>query len=121
MRTPKWLAGLAVGLLVLIGAVAVAPSAGFAQDDDDAGEQEGSPLGDPLLSPTMTIDEAQQAALDALGDANANVRSVELEGENGVLVWAVEFDNGAEVEIDDASGEVLETEQGDDDEDEDDD
>lgn len=65
-------------------------------------------VGTPLLQPTIDLATAQQTALQ--GQTDAAVASVELDGEDGTLIYDVELDNGTEVEVDATSGEVLKTE-----------
>ena len=118
MRVRLWLAGLAVGLVVLGSAIAGFPFAGLAQTDDDNGN--GAPVvGTPLLTPAIDLVRAQEIALE--GQTGAVVTALELEGEEGRLLYEIELDNGVEVEIDATTGEVVETEQDDDGDDEGDD
>lgn len=123
MRTPKWLAGLGIGALMLMAALLAEPLLGLAQGNQTTPPPEAdaasSSLGNPTLNPAIGLIEAQELALDGQGDAV--VRSVELERENDALVWSVDLDNGVEVEIDGSTGEVLQTEQDDDDDGDDDD
>lgn len=137
MRTRTWLAGLTAGTLMLGGIVVADPSVEAASIVNAAMQQDGTPaaedgdtegngtpvIGTPLLAPAIDLVQAQEAALT--GNEGAAVASVELTGDDGILVYEVKLDNGTEVEVDATSGEVLKTEQaGDeqaDDEDEDDD
>lgn len=84
---------LATGILlggVLIGVFMYAPNSASAQNDQ------------------LTPDEAMAAAEDVSPGASAT--SVELEREGSIDVYEVQLDNGMEVEIDAATGEILETE-----------
>ena len=62
-----------------------------------------------LSDPAITADEAKAAALEAYPGTNAV--EVELERENGTLVYEVELDNGLEVAVDANDGAILGTEQ----------
>ncbi len=112
---------MGVGILVLVGVITVTPVASLAGQGTTPGSDEesnGELLGTPLLEPAVGLIEVQEIAIE--GQADAAVESVELEGEDGRLVYEVTLGNGTEIEIDATTGEVLETEQGDDGEDEDD-
>jgi uncharacterized membrane protein YkoI len=92
------------------------------QDDDERprrardGEGRSTPAaGAPLLQPTISLEQAQRTALAA--NADAAVEEVELEFEDGRLVYEVELSNDVDVEIDAVTGEILETEHDDDDQD----
>jgi uncharacterized membrane protein YkoI len=61
----------------------------------------------------ITAGQAEDAALAAYPDAT--VLEVELENENGCLVYEVELSNGLEVVIDAGNGEILYIEMDDDD------
>lgn len=57
----------------------------------------------------ITADQAKEAALAA--SPGAAVAQVELDNENGNLVWSVEFTNGIEMKVDAGNGQVVHTEQ----------
>ena len=59
----------------------------------------------------ISADQAKAAALAA--NAGATVKSVTLQGENGSLVYGVELANGMDVKVDAGNGQVLHTEQND--------
>ena len=65
----------------------------------------------------ITADQARDAALAAYPDAT--VMEVELDNENGCLVFSVELSNSLELKIDAGNGEILYLESGDGDDDED--
>jgi uncharacterized membrane protein YkoI len=65
-------------------------------------------------SATITPEQAKTAALDA--NPGATVVKVELDNENGALVYSVELSNGLEVKVDAGNGAILSTEQEDADE-----
>jgi uncharacterized membrane protein YkoI len=56
----------------------------------------------------ITADQAKEAALAA--SPGATITQVELDNENGNLVWGVEFTNGIEVKVDAGNGMVVHTE-----------
>jgi uncharacterized membrane protein YkoI len=87
-----------------------AQSAAQATNED---EQATGPavVGTPLLQPTIDLARAQEIALE--GQSGAVVTEVDLGGEDGVLAYSIELDNGMEVDVDATSGDVLKTEQGD--------
>lgn len=128
MRTRTWLTGLGAGALMLGGVVMTEPFALAAMQDAtppaqveemETEDPNATPIvGTPLLQPTIDLAKAQEIALQ--GQDGAAVAAVKLDGEDGVLIYDVELDNGLEVEVDATSGEVLKTEQGggEDDEDE---
>ena len=124
MQSRRKFIGQSAGALALAGAIGHKPlSVAAKQDgtpepepqDDDTGA--ARILGTPTLQPDIDIVRAQEIALE--GQTGAVVRSVKLDGDDGVLHYDVELDNGVEVEVDAMTGDVLETEQGDDDEDDD--
>jgi len=67
---------------------------------------------------TITPDEAKDAALAA--NPGATVVKVELDNENGALVYSVELSNGLDVKVDAGNGAILSTGQEDADENADD-
>jgi hypothetical protein len=121
MRLQRWFSCLGIGTLVLSGMLATGPSIS-AQDatppaqsaeqtTDD--EDDGTPVvGTPLLEPAIDLRRAQEIALE--GHSGAAVVDVELGGQNGVLAYSVALDSGMEVHVDATSGEVIGTEEQDD-------
>ena len=98
MKKNKWLIGGGiVGALVAVLLLGGLATGAFAQ---------ASTL---LSDPAITADEAKAAALEAYPGTNAV--EVELERENGTLVYEVELDNGLEVAVDANDGTILGTEQ----------
>ena len=67
-------------------------------------------VGTPLLQPAIDLIKAQEIALT--DQTGAAVTEVGLDGEEGVLVYTIELDNGIEVTLDATTGEVITTEQG---------
>ncbi len=63
---------------------------------------------------TITPEQAKDAALAA--NPGTAVVKVELDNENGALVYSVELDNGLDVKVDAGDGAILHTEQADADE-----
>jgi len=59
----------------------------------------------------ITAEEAKAAALTA--NPGTTVSKVELDNENGVLVYSVQLDNGLDVKIDAGNSAILHTEQAD--------
>ena len=72
-------------------------------EDDDGDEANASPD-----QTGITADEARAAAEAA--NHGTKALEVELENENGTLVYEVELDNGLEVMVDAANGNILGTE-----------
>jgi len=57
----------------------------------------------------INADQAKEAALKANPGATAS--AVELDNENGNLVWSVELSSGSDVKVDAGNGQVVHTEQ----------
>jgi uncharacterized membrane protein YkoI len=79
-------------------------------EDDDANEADGAD--EANTSPDkagITADEARAAAEAAY--AGTKAVEVELERENGLLMYEVRLDNGLEVIVDAANGDIIGTEQ----------
>ena len=96
----KRLCKVLIGAFLLLGGVGVTVVAQTAsQESDITGTIEVMSLA------TVTEDDTVAAAQQALGVTDAPTE-VELEVENGFLVWAVEL-AGQEVMVDAGSGEVL--------------
>lgn len=93
----------------------VAPSAeqGKASDEsDDEEDDEGYAADEADVKPDqagITSEEARAAA--EAKNPGTRALEVELESENGTLVYEVEMDNGLEVIVDAANGKILGTEQ----------
>src|SRR3954468_10973540 len=126
MRLQRWLSCLRIGALVLSGMLVTGPStsaqdatppaqvAEQATDDED----NGTPVaGTPLLEPAIDLRRAQEIALE--GHTGAAVMDVELGGQNGVLAYSVLLDSGIEVDVDATSGQIIRTEEQDDERNED--
>jgi uncharacterized membrane protein YkoI len=129
MQIRRWLVGMSIGTATLTGIIAAGPLPVSAQQNStppaqsasqtaSANDQANGPavVGTPLLQPTIDLKRAKEIALQ--GQSSAVVTSISLEGEDGVLAYSIELDNGMEVDVDATSGEVLKTEQGDDENDE---
>jgi len=84
------------------------PSYGSAIRVDDA-QYEGMSEADEATAlaglASITPEQAQDAALAA--NPGATVVKVELDNENGALVYSVELDNGLDVKVDAGNGAVL--------------
>lgn len=102
MSKRRWLTGICLGSCVLLiaGVVAADPFGANAQTD--------APL---------TGDAASAAAIALAAYPGTDVREVESEREDGRLLWEVALSNDVEVEIDLTTGEIVDTEVGDDGED----
>jgi uncharacterized membrane protein YkoI len=94
--------------------VGVTPSTqeGKASDESDDADNDNGDDGDEA---EVTPDQASITAEAARAAAEAEnpgtkAREVELENENGTLVYEVELDNGLEVIVDAANGNILGTE-----------
>ncbi len=77
-------------------------------DEQGSGGKEDTEAA-PGGKPAITAGQAQAAALAA---HPGTVHAVELDEENGKLVYGVEFDGGLDVKVDAMTGEVLGTETG---------
>ena len=97
MTTHRKLIGLGAGTLLLAGVIAANPFAG-------ASSQDANPADD---------DRAAAIALEAY--PGTTVVAIEAEEEGGRLLHEVELSNGVEVEIDLATGKIVDSEEGDDD------
>jgi uncharacterized membrane protein YkoI len=83
--------------------------------DDESGKEEVQDAGDardaaPTGTPAISAEAAWQAA-EAHLNAGAATK-VELDDENGKLVYSVEFNDGTDVKVDAETGEVLGVEAG---------
>ena len=79
-----------------------------APDTQETGGKEDTEAA-PSGTPAITADQAQAAALAV---HPGTVHAVELDQENGKLVYGVEFDGGVDVKVDAMTGAVLSTETG---------
>jgi flagellar basal body-associated protein FliL len=140
LRKRSYLILAVIAIFALAGAaVAITSSVGSAsgpgQIDDEV--QEPSYTGSILVDDSQYegMSEAEEAAalqkLVTISAANAEaaalaanpgttVVQVELDNENGVVVYSVELSNGLEVKVDAGNGQILHTEQADADEEADD-
>ena len=85
-----------------------APPAQEDDDADDADEVEDDDGDEANVSPDqtgITADEAKAAAEAA--NPGAKALDVDLENENGTILYEVELDNGLEVMVDAANGNIL--------------
>lgn len=124
MQIRRWLVGMSFGTMALTGVIAAGPIPVSAQQNSTPPAQSASEtaaednqaigpavVGTPLLQPTIDLTRAQEIALE--GQTGAVVTDIGLDGEDGVLAYSIELDNGMEVDVDATSGEVLKTEQSD--------
>jgi uncharacterized membrane protein YkoI len=77
-----------------------------AQEAESADGQDAAPTGTPAISA-----EAAQKSAEAYLNAGSAVK-VELDDENGALVYSVQFPNGTDVKVDAMTGTVLGAETG---------
>lgn len=99
MATRRLLTGIGAGSLVLAGAVFSLPAIGVAR-------QEATPVAQGrLLQPGVELADVLETARE--GQDGAEARSVSLDDWEDALVYVVELDNGAEIHIDAATGEIL--------------
>ncbi len=121
MPTRRQLIGAGAASVALTAAAAH-PLRTLAQDDDDDHDDDRSSvtpvIGTPTLQPAIDLARAQEIALE--GNAGAAVTKIELDGDDGVLEYAVHLNNGVEVDIDATTGAIIKTEQSDDDDNHDD-
>jgi uncharacterized membrane protein YkoI len=136
MTMKHWLTGVGAGSLLVMGGLLAGPVASFASNSTTApsavvaqqeadGEQDPSYIGTIHIDDsvemsedqeaatlqslaTITQDQAEQAALASA--PGASVAKVELDNENGWVVYSVTLDNGTEVKVDAGDGQVLSTE-----------
>jgi uncharacterized membrane protein YkoI len=107
MKINRWIALAAIALLVVaaMGAITYTTFAqGPGTDGDDASESQdnGAALQNQAA---ITQEEAEAIALAEY--PGAKVTATELENEGGTLLYSVELDNGAEVEVDANTGTIL--------------
>ncbi len=128
MTIKHYLIGAAAGLTLLVGtigggiALAQSPT-GSGQDQIETpvytgsitvaqAQTEGMNEADESAAlqgqATVTADQSKAAAEAA--NAGAKATQVELDNENGVLVYSVQLDNGLDVKVDAGNGSVLHTE-----------
>lgn len=114
---------LAIGMVAGIGVVAASGSsnqvAAQEQDVQEPSYQTSIQVPDPEPNDLngltkVTAEQAKEAALAA--NPGATVSGIELDNENGSLVWSVELSNGADVKVDAGNAQVVHTEQPDSDE-----
>lgn len=117
MQVKKLLVGVGAGTLLLASAVAASPfdsaaqqaSTPTAQTSQEDDQMNGTPVvGNPTFQPAIDLIRAQEIALE--GQTGAVVVGVDLDGDDGVLVYDIQLDNGTEVEVDATSGAVIKTE-----------
>ncbi len=107
--------GVTLAARRLVAAARDATSPATPVDEFDPAVAQPEALGGAVLKPALGMIEAQKKALVAR--PGASVLSVELELEDDELVWEVELDDGAEIEIDAMTGKILKVEEDDEDDD----
>ncbi len=107
MQTNRWIVLAAIALLV-VGALGVAAYNAYAQgsttDSDEASESQDN---NPALQDQAGITREQAEAIALVQYPGANVLATELEKEGGILLYSIELDNGAEVEVNAKDSTVL--------------
>jgi uncharacterized membrane protein YkoI len=105
MKIKKWIGLALIGLLVVVAMGAITYTT-FAQgtDGDDASESQDNGVALPDQA-AITQEEAEAIALAQY--PGTKVVATELENEGGTLLYSIELDNGAEVELDANTGTVL--------------
>jgi len=139
MNMSRKTAGAVLGVTLFVGTLIGGGSGIFAQSPDvtppaATSESEADQVQEPSYTGSTSVDEAQyegvseadeaaalqgqatisaeeaQAAAEA-ANPGTTATKVELDNENGVLVYSVELDNGLDVKVDAGDGSVLHTEQ----------
>jgi uncharacterized membrane protein YkoI len=107
MKIKRWIA-LALIAMLVVGAMAAVTYTTFAQgsgtDNDDASETQDNST---TLQARAVITQEEAEAIALAKYPGAKVAATELENEGGTLLYSIELDNGAEVEVDATSGTVL--------------
>ena len=110
MKINRWIA-LALIAMLVVGMMAAVTYTTFAQgsgtDNDDASETKDNSAALQGQA-AITLEEAEAIALARY--PGAKVVATELENEGGALLYSIELDNGAEVELDANTGTILPTE-----------
>jgi len=139
MRRKTWLTAAGVGGAIVIGGSAlVAVAAGGPSDPgttssapsaSETSSPDATPESDDALDPTpsqddqaapagsgqpaVSSDQAVGIARAALGGDAPVVEEIDLEFEDGTMIWDVEFVGDHEVEVDSTTGDVVKIESGD--------
>lgn len=103
-RKTLLLIGALLILTITAGVLFAAQTTPNTPDDDEAGEVESQASASDA---TLSQDEAIAIAEAETGSTAA---FVELERENGTVLYSVELEDGSEVEIDANTGDILEVE-----------
>ncbi len=140
MRVDKRIAGAVVGVCLLAGSLGIGvalaqgptpppPTAAVQQEAGADGQVQ-----EPLYSGSIAVDQAQYDGMSESDEAaglqkmatisadqakmaaeaanpGATATKVELDNENGALVYSVELSNGLDVKVDAGDGQVVHTEQ----------
>ena len=110
MKINRWIA-LALIALLVVGAVAAIGYTAYAQgggtDNGEGSEAEDSGA---ALQGQADITQEQAETIALAQYPGAKVVAAELENEGGRLIYSIELDNSAEVEVDANDGTVLQGE-----------
>lgn len=114
MKLNRWIALAAIALLVVgaLGAIAyIVFAQGPGTDRDEASESQDNSA---VLQDQAAITQEEAEAIALAQYPDAKVLATELENEGGTLLYSIELDNSAEVEVDATTGTILpaETETG---------
>ena len=148
MNITRKTAGAVLGVTLFVGSLIGGGSGLFAQGPDvtpaaTSGQSEADQVQEPSYTGSISVDEAQYEGMSEADEAAAlqelatispeeaqataeaanpgsTATEVELDDENGSLVYSVELDNGLEVQVDAGDGTILHTEQAGDEADDDD-
>jgi Peptidase propeptide and YPEB domain. len=140
MKVNKWIVGAVVGISLLaagVGASIVYSQSSTPSAPSTVVQQEAGPddqVQEPSYTGSIRVDQAQYEGLSEADEAAAlqgmatisadqakaaavaanpgtTVVKVELDNENGVLVYSVELNNGLDVKVDAGNGAILHIEQ----------
>ena len=107
MKINRWIALIAIALLV-VGAMGAITYTTFAQgpgtDGDEASESQDNGA---ALQGQAAISQQEAEAIALAEYPGAKVLATELENEGRTLLYSIELDNGADVEVDAKDGTVL--------------
>jgi uncharacterized membrane protein YkoI len=107
MKINRWIVLTTIALLV-VGAIGAVAYTAYAQGPTtDGNESSESQDNNPALQGQAGITQEEAETIALTGYPGAKVLGTELENEGGVLLYSIELDNGAEVEVDANAGTIL--------------
>ena len=109
MKINKWIALAMIALLVVaaLGAITYTTFAQGTGGNDDGNEASESQDNGAVLQDQAAITQEEAEAIALAQYPDAKVLATELENEGGTLLYSIELDNGAEMEVDANTGTVL--------------